>query len=295
MNKYISLPYLQIIIACLIWGTYGLFVQLVPYPPEVIVFFRFLFGAISLILVLSLKGQVHTLKPTDGWKMMVLISAINSISWITLTRGITYTSVAQGFILYYTAPCFVVLLAPLLLKEKIEKKSIFALVICFLGVIVIASTGETTTASNKMLGTILGIISGITYAIYIIGLKSLPEKFLGLVSNVYLCIVISVITFPMAFSAMSDISWQGILVLVMLGITIQGIATTLYMIGLRKVKAQHASILSFLEFLFASLFAALFLNEQFTLSLTLGSVLIIIGGIIVVSKKRKQLEDIELI
>lgn len=295
MKNYISLLYLQIVIACLIWGTYGLFVQLVPYPPEVIVFFRFLFGAISLILVLSFTGQIHTLKPTAGWKTMVLISAINSISWITLTRGITYTSVAQGFILYYTAPCFVVLLAPLLLKEKVEKKSIFALFICFLGVIFLANTGETTAEANKVLGNILGIISGFTYALYIIGLKSLPEKFLGLVSNVYLCVVISIITFPMALSVMKSISLKGMLVLILLGITIQGIATTLYMIGLRKVKAQHASILSFLEFLFASLFAALFLNEQFTLSLVLGSALIIIGGIIVVSKKRSKQADIKLV
>lgn len=121
MKNQTSLPYLQIVIACFIWGTYGLFVQLVPYPPEVIVFFRFLFGAITLITVLSFKKQVHTLKPTAGWKTMIIISAINSISWITLTRAITYTSVAQGFILYYTAPCFVVLLAPFLLKERIEK------------------------------------------------------------------------------------------------------------------------------------------------------------------------------
>lgn len=83
--------------------------------------------------------------------------------------------------------------------------------------------------------------------------------------------------------------------LVLLGITIQGIATSLYMYGLRKVKAQHASILSFLEFLFASLFAALFLNEKFTLSLVIGSILIIIGGIIVVSKKMRVREDIELV
>ncbi|SMB92326.1 EamA domain-containing membrane protein RarD [Desulfonispora thiosulfatigenes DSM 11270] len=281
-------PYIQIIIACLIWGSYGLFVQLIPYPPEVIVFFRFLFGAICLIIMASLTGNLHNLKPTSGWKMMVIISAINSISWLTLTRSITYTSVANGFILYYTAPCFVVLLAPFLLKEKVEKKSIIALLFCFIGVVAITGQGETITGNHKMLGNILGLISGITYAIYVIGLKSIPEKFLGIVSNVYLCIVISVITFPMALPAMGSISLKGILILVLLGITIQGIATTLYMVGLRKVKAQHASILSFLEFLFASLFAALFLNEQFTFSLILGSILIIIGGIIVVIKKSES-------
>ena len=47
-RKY--LPYAQISFACLIWGSYGLFVQGVEQPPQVIVFFRFLFGFLLVII-----------------------------------------------------------------------------------------------------------------------------------------------------------------------------------------------------------------------------------------------------
>lgn len=282
------LAYLQIILACIIWGSYGLFVQILPYPPELIVFFRFLFGAISLIIIVTLTGNLDKLKPSAGWKTMVIISAINSLSWLSLSRAITYTSVANGFILYYTAPCFVVMLAPFFLKEKIEKKSILALAICFIGIVFIMGNSNVSESSNKWLGNILGLISGITYAIYVLGLKSLPQKFLGLISNVYLCVVISLISFPLAFSSLHLITLSGLLILISLGITIQCIATTLYMIGLRKVKAQHASILSYSEALFAMLFATVFLNEKITVHILVGAFLIISGGLIIMKKNAQK-------
>lgn len=281
-------PYVQIVLACLIWGSYGLFVQMLPYPPEVVVFFRFLFGAITLVVFAALTGKLSQLKPSSHWKTMVVISAINSTSWLALSRAITYTSVGNGFILYYTAPCFVVMLAPLLLKERLEKKSVAALVFCFVGIVTIMGLGELGSGERVWQGNLLGLSSGLTYALYVLGLKRMPESALGLNSNVYLCGVISLISLPLALPAMSQVTFSGLLVLVALGILIQGVATTTYMVGLRKVKAQHASILSYSEALFAMLFSMVFLQESLTLNVVIGGLLIFVGGVIIVRKGKKE-------
>ena len=281
------LPYLQILLACLIWGSYGLFVRLLPYPAEVIVFFRFLFGGLFLVGLAAATGNLSQVKPSTHWKTMVLISIINSTSWLALSRAIKYTSVANGFILYYTAPCFVVMLAPLLLKERLEKKSLAALGFCFVGIVVTMGFSELGRGEHAFQGNLLGLSSGLTYALYVLGLKRIPASSLGLNSNIYLCGVISLISFPLALPAISQVTLSGLLVLIALGLSIQTTATTVYMVGLRKVKAQHASILSYSEALFAVLLSMAFLHESITLNVVIGGLLIFAGGVIIVSRKGK--------
>lgn len=276
--------YFQIILACFIWGSYGIFIRFINYPPELIVFFRFSLAALSLIVFAGLTGRLARFK-TPKWKWLALVGAINTISWLTLTKSVVYTSVANSFILYYTAPCFVVLLSPLFLKEKIEKRSLVALVVSFAGIISIMGVNGFNQGTNIWQGNLLGLASGISYALYIMGLKYLPANVLGLVSNTYVCSTIALLTFPLAYPHLHLISLSGFLILLLMAFFIQVIATTLYMLALRKVKAQHASIICYSEALFAMLFAAVFLSEGFTCSLIVGTVLIITGGTIIMSKK----------
>lgn len=221
----------------------------------------------------------------------MLIGLINTFSWLTLTKSVIYTSVANSFILYYTAPCFVVLLAPFLLKEKIEKRSLVALALSFVGIICIVGVSGFSQGPNVLQGNLMGLASGFCYALYIIGLKYLPDQVLGLVSNIYVCSTIACITFPLAIGYMHLISLEGLLVLIFMALFIQVIATTLYMLALRKVRAQHAGIICYSEALFAMLFAAILLNEGFTLGLIIGTGLIIGGGLIIMTRDTDRSSD----
>lgn len=64
------------------------------------------------------------------------------------------------------------------------------------------------------------------------------------------------------------------------------------MLGLKRAKAQHASILSYFEALSAMLYAAVFLHERITLTFLTGVVLIIAGSVIILyfRKEKKSAE-----
>ena len=276
-------PYFLILAACLIWGTYGIFVKKLDYSPEVIVFSRFLFGAVFLVGFAALKGDLSRLKPSAHWKKLILIGLINAGSWLMLTRSIAYTSVANGFILNYTAPCYVLLLAAIVLKERLEGRSLLALILSFAGIFLITGHDGLNQGNNVLLGNILGLASGVLYAVYIMTLKTLPGELLGVVSNVYMSFTIAAVSLPLAATSLPSITWPGIPVLILLGFLVQGVGTTMYMVGLRSVKAQHASILSYFEALFAMMFAVLFLNERMTAGFLSGVGLIIAGGFLIIS------------
>lgn len=284
--------YLLIITACMLLGTYGLFVKKLGYSPEVIVFFRFLFGAVFLALLSLFTGHFARLKPSIHTGTLLLAGIINGASWLMFTRSIEYTSVANGLILTYTAPCFIVLLAPFILKEPFEKKSIGALVFSFTGIVLVAGYGGSGTNANSLLGNILGLSSGILYALYILLLKRrLPSDILGIVSNFHISATIALVSFPLAALSMPSFTLSGMFLLIILGVLVQGVGITMCMIGLGRIKAQHASILLYSEVLFGMLYAVLFLNEPMTPVFLTGVFLIIAGCLLILFYRREEVSS----
>ena len=274
--------YGQILLACLIWGTYGVYVQVLHYPAVLIVFFRFFFGLVTMVGLAAYRGQLMSLLPTRQSWLLILACLINFGSWMLLTQSIMASSVANGFVLYYTAPCFVVLFAPVILGEKIKTRAVMALGLCFSGIVTMVGMDVFSGSQLSIQATLMGLASGVCYAFYILLLKKIPKQLLGLVSNAYVCGVITLAAFPMAVNHFDQLTWGGLAVLIICGVTIQGIATTAYMNGLRQVKAQQASILSYTEALFATIFSVIFLQETVSLNLFLGACLIVGGGMLVI-------------
>ena len=279
---------MQIITACMLWGTYGLFVKKLGYSPEVIVFFRFLFGAIFVALLVCFTGGFARLKPSAHTRTLIMAGVINAASWLMFTYSINYTSVANGVILTYTAPCFVVLLAPFVLKERLEKKSIGALLLSFTGIILIVAYGGQAPKAGSLAGNVLGVASGLLYAFYILALKRVPPEFMGIISNFYISSVIAIVCFPLAGLSMPSFTLSGILLLVVLGALVQGVGTTLYMIGLSRVKTQHASILLYFEVVFATVFAFFLLHEQMTPAFLTGIVMVVAGCALILFYRREE-------
>jgi len=277
------LGYLQICSAAVIWGTYGLFVRALDYSPEYILFYRFLFGFAGLLVFTSIKDRLASLKPALAhWKWMIIPALLTGISWLAYTYSLLYTSVANAAFLIYTAPVFTVLFAPLMLKEKLEKKSILALILSLLGTAAIMGYSTLFSTGASLLGDIIALFGGMTYGFLALFLKRAPRFILGLPSNIMLSGYITLALLPFIIISVGQFSWRGILILLALGLFQQSFGATLFHLGLQKVKAQHAGILTYIEPLAATLMAALFLYEGLTWGSILGGFLIMVGGMIVV-------------
>lgn len=286
--------YVQIMAAALMWGSYGLFIRALPYPSELIVFFRFLFGLIGLLLVALARRDYACFKPVPAWKRLALAGVLSSFSWLAYTYSLAYTSVANAVFLTYTYPVFVILLAPLMLKERVEKRSIWALAVSLAGIAAIMGrdglfgSGSVTTGDWSALG------GGIMYALFLLVLKGVPPGMLGFVSNVIISTVICLIAFPLALPSLHLLDLSGAFILVLMGILLQCGASTLYHLGLRTTRAQHACILTYVDPFSATILAALFLREPLYLFSLGGGLLIMAGGIIVFTCREPLSADADL-
>jgi drug/metabolite transporter (DMT)-like permease len=284
LQKYLG--YFQIIIAAMLWSTYVLFIRVLPYSPETIVFFRFYFGLFGLLIYSLISKNYSWVKPAQlYWKSLVIAGVLCCFSWLAYTYSLSLTSVANTVFLIYTAPLFVVILTPIVLKEKIENKSIIGLFLSLLGTISIMGYSSLFATGSMWLGDLIALGGGLAYGLFVLYLKRLPIELLGLSSNITISGLIALVIFPFAISSFNQLSWTGIFILLIMGVFLQAIAVTFYHLGLRTVKAQHAGILSYAEPLCATIFAILLLHEKLTIGSFLGGVLIITSGVIIITDR----------
>lgn len=200
-------------------------------------------------------------------------------------------------LLLYTAPIFVMILSAIFFHEKITVKKGIALAMTFagLGFVTGAFTGEETLSIGAFL---LGLGSGLGYALYSIFGKLVVNKYDAITITFYTFVVAAVAAVPMS-GVTGHISalWntKGLLAVVGLSVLSTVLPFLLYTKGLRGTEAGKASILATAEPFVAAIVGALFFHETFTLSKGIGMLLIVVAILYLnigasSSKKRKLLQ-----
>ena len=282
-----SWGYLYVAAAAVIWGSNGVIVNLVPYDPHAVAFFRVLFASLTLLPLVLVTRKREIVTAVRQWRTMLSLGCLLALGWALLFHSMKLIAIANAVLLNYTAPIFVALLAPLVLREKLERSTLLALAIAVAGIVVISYQQNVDTGnpdSFNLLGVILGLLAGLAYAGFIIvskrTLSSFSSPVVAFCSYAAALVFLSPLVIGTEFSA--DLtSWMLLLVL---GIVNTGIAVTLYLKGLGMVKAQKAVVLTYLEPASAAVFGSVFLAQQPTPLMIVGGLLIVVAGYIVVSR-----------
>ena len=160
------------------------------------------------------------------------------------------TTSASAIYLQSTAPLYVLLLSPWLLKERIRGRDVIFMVALAagLGLFFVGFDPVSATAPNPKLGNILAVVSGLSWALTVMGLRALGKggeswgpagAFWGNVFAALLCLPFA---WPVAAARPTD--W---LLLGYLGIFQIGFAYLFLIRGLVKVGAFEGSLLLLLE------------------------------------------------
>ena len=124
-------------------------------------------GIAAVALLLLVRGRLVWSWPVWG------IGAIYAISLTLFVNATKLTTAANAIFLQSTAPLYIVVFGPLLLKERIRARDAFYLAAVGVGLALcfVASPAASATAPNPGLGNLLGIICSITWALTLIGLR----------------------------------------------------------------------------------------------------------------------------
>jgi drug/metabolite transporter (DMT)-like permease len=274
---------LQVLAAATIWGSNGVIVNLIPLPSYVIAFFRVALGTVAISVGILFSKRTSLFKPSYSIKKLFVLGVMLSLGWVLLFEAMKLLPIAEAVLLNYTAPIFVAILAVKFLKEKITGRITFSLILSFIGIVLIVISNGIFVGIN-FLGAIVGLSAGLSYAVFVVlskdALHSVPNYTLVVYANFFAAIVLS----PSMLGIQTSLSFNVWILILILAIFNTAFAVSLYYGGLKKIRAQEAAILAYLEPVSATMFGFVFLKQTPTMTVIVGGILILLGGYIVTSQ-----------
>ncbi|MCZ7356648.1 MAG: DMT family transporter [Candidatus Methanoperedens sp.] len=281
--------YAQVVAASVLFGSIGIFIKLITdMPIPSMIFYRLFFGFAAIILYLYICGNFKELRFKEKKKYLLLLGLFEAGAILTYYYSVRYTDVSMAVLLLYTAPMYVILMSPFILKENITRKSIFALALSITGIIIVIQPGSLIIEGMSSFGIFSGIISGLLYALMILTSRYLRNYYSGTAQATWSIIVSLVVFSPFSMAVSPAVIQGNLYLLILFGLIPTALGGIIYLNGLRLVRAQDASIISLLEPVSAMVFAYIILSEPVSLATMIGGGFILAGAVII--SREKQIE-----
>lgn len=192
-----------------------------------------------------------------------------------------------------TMPAFIIIIAWFWLNEKVNFKQLIGVLITFLSVLVVVSSGDFNTLKtfefNK--GDIIMIFACTLYAVYAVGLRKKPKigalalltffayvAFLGSLPGLLYETYTNNLVLP---------GIKGIMILAVIIIFPSFLAQIFFMKGVEQIGPARSGLYTNLVPIFSSLLAVLFLGEDFKIYHLISLTLIFIGIYIFETQKKE--------
>ncbi len=271
--------YFKYFAALLMFGMNGIVASYIALSSYEIVFTRTLIGSMLLIALYALTRQKVYLFQNRTHTLCLIISGIAmGTSWMFLYEAYQRIGVSIASLAYYCGPVIVMILAPILFREKLT----WAKVIGFFAVLIgmYSVNAQALNEVNTALGLFCGIMSAVLYAFMVIFNKK-AKSITGLENSMWQLLT-SFLTVAVFVGVKQGFvihiefgNWIPILVL---GIFNTGIGCYFYFSSIGNLPVQTVAICGYLEPLSAVIFSVLFLRESMTIVQVIGAMLILGGA-----------------
>lgn len=273
----------RIALAGVIWGSIALFSRQVHASAFIIVFWRVVFAGLTIGTYLAVKGRLGELARLPNRRKLALagMGALLALNWVLFFSALKLTDVAVAVLLAYCGPVFVTAFAPLLTKEPFDRRVIGPLALALAGTATIVGPRELELGGTHLLGAALAFASAITYSVLVLNAKRLLT---GIPATVYMLgedIAAALVLLPVVLATPGPSTLREWGALAVLGVVHTAATGFLFLSALRRVRADHAAILTYAEPVSAVVYAALFLSEPVTFTTALGGLAVVLGGVLV--------------
>ncbi len=235
-------------LTAVLWSLGGLLIKLVDWNPVAIAGTRSLIAAALILFFIK--------KPDFRFTFLKFAASfVYAATVITFVAATKLTTAANAIVLQYTAPIYVAILGAVFLREKVRWYDIITIAAVFGGMLLFFID---KLSAGGMLGNILGIISGVFFALVALLLKlqkddsPLDRIFWGNVMT-------AIIALPFMFQSVPDAkSLAGI---GLLGIFQLGFSYILFSVAIKNVSALEAVLIPVIEPVLNPIWVALVVHE----------------------------------
>lgn len=237
--------WLLLMAAAVLFSTGGAAIKAITLTPWQIASFRSGIAALSLAVFIP-DGRRH-------WRWALFpVGAAYAATLVLFVMATKLTTSANAIFLQSTAPLYLLLIGPLVLKEPLSRSDLLFLVAVASGMGLCFGSAEpaVATAPDPHTGNLFGAATGLTWALTVSGLRWLGRRegagnaatATVVVGNMLACLV----TLPMALPPPHS-GWTNVSVLLYLGVFQIGLAYLFVTRAIRHVPAFEATTVLLLE------------------------------------------------
>jgi len=282
----VVLPVLGMVLVALIWGSVTLFAIWSGLPSPVFVFYRVAI-ALPWVLVYALKKRGgNALKFTWTSALSGIFLALN---WVLFFEAVSRVDVSTAVLLYYFGPVFAVILSWILLKEEMHIITWIPVTMAVVGILMIFFNSR---AETDFFGIVFGFLAGVSYGSLAVCGKAVGKKTASDALVAQQLLISTIILSPFAFRGY-HLTLTALLNAAVVGVIHTGMALILWFSVLRKIPMRVASVLSYLDPVFATFLAWVAFRQIPSPATLIGGGLIIAAGIIVSSQYRSELKRVK--
>lgn len=279
--KALSAPKLRLIFAMTVFGTIGIFVRHIPLPSSIIALVRGALGALFLLVVALIQKTPPDKKAiVRNLRWLLPSGVMMGFNWIMLFEAYRYTTVAIATLCYYFSPVIILLLSPLVLKERLTRLKVGCIIAALIGMAMVSGVLQVPAADAAfdLTGIGLGLGAAALYAGIVLLNKQLQEissrdstmTQLGISAAVMLLYNLLTVDFTSLTCPP-----LGLALLLVVAIFHTGFCYNLYFGSIAQLPAQTSALFSYIDPVVAILLSALLLREPMDLLCAIGAVLIL--------------------
>lgn len=250
-----------------------------------------IFAALFLLIINIKKKNLPQLKAFKI-KDFIQIAGLGILGTflynLCLYIGINKMQASQAFIINYLWPLMTVIFACIILKEKLTTRKLIAIILSFIGVIVVTSNGNLLNISkDTLIGAVFCILAAVSYGLFcVLNKQKNYNKYLSMmlfyctsatISLIY--IFITKTWFVLNGAKLAGLLWIGVFT--------SATAFTSWAIALEKGDTAKISNLAYITPFLSLIWTACILKEKISLYAIAG-LLIIVFGIVIQLKENEN-------
>ncbi len=217
-----------------------------------------------------------------------------ALNMLAFFKGLNMTSPISASVIMTTTPIIVLTFATIFLGEKATKRKLIGIFIGMFGAVMLIVYGQKLNLeSNGTLGNILILVNASSYAMYLIIIKSLSQKYHPLTLAKWMYLFGLFLVIPFGWKEFTEVTWTSLPLFASLRIGFVVIFTTFiaYMFNLfaiRKLKPTTLSIFIYLQPVIASSYALIVGSDSLNMIKIAATVLIFFGVYLVTLKPKEE-------
>lgn len=241
---------LYIVVAALLWSTGGIGIKAVVDPALKVTFYRSVFAAVTLFLILRKHIRVR-------WSPAFLAAIVSYGACLTtFVIATKWTTAANAIFLQYAGVVWVLLFSPLVVREPMRSRDAIAIAVAIAGM-ALFFVGK--FEARGMAGNAMALLSSVFFAALILSLRREHDAARAAVTwgNVFIAIAL----LP-AVAGDLELSLKSFFALAFLGVFQIALAYVAFVKGLKYVTATQASLTGMIEPVANPIWVLLFLGER---------------------------------